>query len=354
MLDIKYYTTKEAKYEKTIVIINGIEDDKSHVFQRNESKVVWLYNEKIIENLENEKVNDIMLEIDEIKVQMDEKYYPETITVNDWSYIEINKNKGLYLIKFKYQYDYELWNKSFTIKEMGEKLKEYCRNKEEVSFEQDDEDTILNGFSLCCTLEDTFVTLGQAINSKINLIKNIFITVVEALDQNLKNRLDFEFSVNENIKVVCEQYLSYFIQFLRDIGIEAESKIITEPFKILFSVTPKDNKVGLEQIHAALDLYLEIPKYPELIYGEDIAVLQLQSNIDHLNSQLKLAKATIIAQEKTIETLEIIKYQHVIGDNISNEEGILNNLITVTEYEKNGFRVDLPKIIRSLKRKIYK
>jgi hypothetical protein len=40
------------------------------------------------------------------------------------------------------------------------------------------------------------------------------------------------------IKSACEQYLLYFAQFLRDLGIEAEAELKEEAGRVLFSVTP--------------------------------------------------------------------------------------------------------------------
>ena len=65
----------------------------------------------------------------------------------------------------------------------------------------------------------------------------------------------------------------------------------------------------------------------------EIAVLQLQSNISHLNSQLALAKATIIAQEKTIAALELISTEKIKNVDNKNEEKIFNGFLTVTEYK---------------------
>ena len=48
----------------------------------------------------------------------------------------------------------------------------------------------------------------------------------------------FEFP--DAVRVPCEQYLLYFAQFLRDLGVEASSELRHEVGMVLFSVTPTD------------------------------------------------------------------------------------------------------------------
>lgn len=114
---------------------------------------------------------------------------------------------------------------------------------------------------------------------------------------------------------------------------------------------PEDNRVAMEQIRNALDVYLELQKFQNEITGNDIAILQLQATVSHLNSQLALAKATLLAQEKTIQALELLSSKEILNDDKKNEEEILGGILKVTEFEKNGIEINFPQILRLLKRK---
>lgn len=344
------FCNDESKSKR--VKINGIYDEDSFV----SSGEVYIYNEEIIEVLEQEKIKDLSTKFKGVKVAMLKKYFPKSVTENDSSYIGLYFEKNNKIIKFDYEYHLEYWKNLYSIKEMGIQLKEVCSKINNVKFEENDEedkeyDSILNGFSLIFEIDDTSKSFSEEISAKLVKVKKIFEMAIDNLNKN-SNKLNFEFVVDDYIKVICEQYLLYFIQFLKDLGINAHSEITSEKFKIFFSVIPEDGSVAFEKIRDALDIYLELPKIQNDIVGKDIAILQLQATVSHLNSQLALSKATLLAQEKTIQALELLSTKQLIISDKKNEEDILGGLVKVTEYKKNGIKINLPEILRCLKRKI--
>ena len=93
--------------------------------------------------------------------------------------------------------------------------------------------------------------------------------------------------------VACEQYLLYFSQFLRDLGVEATADLKHEAGRLLFTVTPANTEEALENIQAALSVYLALPANPisDPSAEDDVEVQRLSANIDHLKGQLRLAQA---------------------------------------------------------------
>src|SRR6185369_100233 len=71
-----------------------------------------------------------------------------------------------------------------------------------------------------------------------------------------KDSLVTFFDFPEPFRSTCEQYLVYFIQFLEDLGILADSEIKSHAGSVMFSVTPRDGHSALVEIRKALDLYL--------------------------------------------------------------------------------------------------
>jgi hypothetical protein len=170
------------------------------------------------------------------------------------------------------------------------------------------------------------------------------------------------------IRIACEQYLLYFIQFLRDIGIEAEAELEQDDEHVLFSVSPKDGAEALERIKDALDAYLDLPNSPAVLAhaGSDVAVQQLRANVMHLQGQLALASAIIQAKDATIEALNIGHYRYkqlVYGTATetgsvspsasapADSEPLIHGAVELQKYEGKGFSIDLPNILRKLKRK---
>lgn len=173
-----------------------------------------------------------------------------------------------------------------------------------------------------------------------------------------------QFDFPEEVRVPCEQYLLYFSQFLRDLGVETETALTHEAGQVLFTVTPADKEQALDNIRAALDTYLHLPSNPvsESI-NESIAVQRLESNIFRLRGDLKLAAAEIQAKNATIQAHELtISIQkrllsgEIIIDSLKDvtpkpkdKEEMLGGTFAIKKYEGKGFDLDLPKIFRHFK-----
>lgn len=170
------------------------------------------------------------------------------------------------------------------------------------------------------------------------------------------------------IRSACEQYLLYFVQFLEDMGIKSYPELKDEGGKILFSITPKDDNSALATIRSALDFYLQFPRMPEfdvVAAGfSDVAVVQLKANVLHLQSQLELARAVLQAKDATIQSLNLAMFQQQLllsGSQAQkpepiallateDSEPIIGDTVHVTPYKGKLLKVDLPTILRRLKR----
>ncbi|WP_099469974.1 hypothetical protein [Konateibacter massiliensis] len=354
MIDVKYKRDESSKNEIERVIINGIYDKESY-HSKFLNNSVSIYNQEIINILLAEKTKELVKYFGQLSIPMDVKYYPTSISEHDWSDIILVKESDGIKLQFSFQYDTDEWKNTYSLNDFGEHMELFCNDDILIEYEQEDEEMIGNGFRLFKTIESIDNTYGDVIDKFSFEVNVLFEKVIDSLVKiHLQNSINFEFSVSNDIKIACEQYLTYFIQFLEDLGVQANSKISSESQKILFSVLPNDPDIALENIKEALDVYLQLPMYIDesnTLNKNDVAVLQLQSNISHLNSQLALAKATMIAQEKTIAALELISTEKIKNAENKNEEKILNGLLTITEYEKKCIKINIPEILRTLKRK---
>lgn len=228
------------------------------------------------------------------------------------------------------------------------------------------------------TLEDIpnasdFVEFGFTLNSKINFDKNIhdeYKRIMALIDNEIEkilkkneqeNNLTNIFTFPPEIRSACEQYLIYFSKFLEDLGIQVTSKLDSKEGTTLFTVIPKNSEEALSNIKELLDAYLKFPETNniEIISSNytDVSVQQLIANIYHLKSQLLLSNSIIQNKDATIESLKFTNYQQslIINSNSnSNEEKTLNGLVTLSEYEGKGFKINLAEIFRRLKREFKK
>lgn len=170
----------------------------------------------------------------------------------------------------------------------------------------------------------------------------------------------FEFPAS--VRAACEQYLLYFVQFLRDLGVEADAALTEDASRVLFSVVPRSGPEALEKVRAALDAYLALAENPgafDTPGPKDVAVQQLSANVLHLRSQLQLAAAVMSAKDAQIEALSFTnaQFRHYAlpvsaGPPPVDEEAVVEGVLSVTAYEAKGVRINLPEILRRLKRRL--
>jgi excisionase family DNA binding protein len=171
------------------------------------------------------------------------------------------------------------------------------------------------------------------------------------------------------VKTACEQYLLYFAQFLKDLGVEVEAKIEERASVVLFSVTPTDKSQALDNIREALEIYLRMPSAPNFDAAAsqfgDVAVSQLKANVLHLQSQLMLANATLEMRNAVIEArgVEIASLKEAIDlmglkpqdapDSRGNadKEPLVGDLVSVKKYNYKFLEIDFPRLLRRLRRR---
>lgn len=251
--------------------------------------------------------------------------------------------------------DFLDWNKSIDILTFRKLLQENLKNKEITL--HDDSDIIEEGFVLTSK-----VNFSKNINDEYRRILSTINIEIEKLS--LKNDQDKNsynitniFSFPPEVRSVCEQYLIYFSRFLEDLGIEVASKLDSQSETTIFTVIPKNSEEALSNIKELLNTYLKLPETNDIEIlssnYSDISVQQLIANVYHLKSQLMLSNSIIQNKDATIESLKFTNYQQNLilnSKSNQNEEKTLDGLVTLTEYEGKGFKINLAEIFRRLKR----
>lgn len=180
----------------------------------------------------------------------------------------------------------------------------------------------------------------------------------------------------KEVETYCEQYLTYFIQFLRDLGVDATSELKHEAGQVLFTVTPNNKHEALDNIRTALEIYLHLPSSP---IGNDpnseIAIQRLESQVLRFQSDLKLAAAelqaknatiqskdaTIEAQQLTINVQKALLHGEIFpppikqielgkkADKEEDREEFLGGTLAITTYKDKGIEVSWAKMFRHLR-----
>jgi hypothetical protein len=159
----------------------------------------------------------------------------------------------------------------------------------------------------------------------------------EIFDDNISTFFIFP----EELKIPCEQYLLYFAQFLQDLGINATSNLIEEAGKVLFSVTPTDDKEALDKIREALAVYLNLPSSP-IVYDESFAAMRLKAEIERLQSSQRITEMEFRVTQKALESQDkiilqqsvLLEQQAKVIEKITSKSIMIDSAENKEEFEK--------------------
>ncbi len=223
-------------------------------------------------------------------------------------------------------------------------------------------------------LELIWPTDCSTVADAIHYYEPVIQTVIELAEANLLARIRADtlvthFTFPTAIRVAAQQYLLYFARFLGDLGIRATFDLREKAASTLFSVTPLDGNDALERVRRALDVFLEIPRSPiaesALTQRTDPAGTELRLQIMHLTNQVEYAKAILQAKDATIEALSISNYRYrqvisrglgdldteILASAKKEEEELVPGVVSVKKYEVGPLVIDLPAMLRELKRR---
>jgi hypothetical protein len=262
------------------------------------------------------------------------------------------------------------WARPWSITAMVNTLRQVTSRDKDLSFHEGRKQPI-DAFGIRASLIPGPQNLEELVEMWRPRIEGVLRDTIAILSSSVsRDSLITFFDFPPPIKAVCQQYLVYFVQFLSDLGIEANAELRDIAHRVLFSVTPTEGAEALDRIRDALEMYLRLPSSPEFaIQAEnypDIAVRQLKANILHLNGQLEIAYAVLEARNAQIQALQLSTYRyqqllatqqqaariHLVpaGSSEADTEPLVEGVIDVIKYEGKGFTVNLPELLRRLKR----
>ncbi|WP_418302461.1 hypothetical protein [Lysinibacillus fusiformis] len=286
-------------------------------------------------------------------------------------------NKEIIQLNFKVaSWDLEKWKKPFSVEEFADAMEKTLLEYKDKGLKWELEDEIVsNGCNICCLDFKKSETIKTVVERNLPLIKEIMKKVdILLIEQSREDSLVSFFDFPEQVRVPCEQYLVYFVEFLKNIGIDSTTEISHQAGMVLFSVKPESKDTALEQIREALDIYLQLPNNFNTVSFMNMHLepkeQQLIANIQHLNGQLMLSNALVQTQDGIIQSqrFTIDQQQRFIdstilqqslllntkNDDSKDVEDILGGSISLTNLEGKGFQINLPSIYRWLREKIRK
>lgn len=229
-------------------------------------------------------------------------------------HISIEKEKEVFEIEFSLNFEFEHWKRPYSISEYVDVFDHALKssNHPEIRFEFDEESKA-SGLTMIFPVPSPHSSIESQLLIWSTTVNKFDEETTGFLESRLHNKsVVMHFDFPEEVRVPCEQYLLYFVQFLRDIGINTTAELHPQQVgQILFAVTPTNPNEALDKIRQALEIYIKLPSSPintsQDLMSNDIAVQRLVANINHLKGQLALAHATLQAKDATIEAQRVTR-----------------------------------------------
>jgi hypothetical protein len=339
--------------ENHSLLIDGVQDESTQIMTDVNTYQLHTSNLKLIENLRTWSIERLKeSQISMIRYDLNENEYFEQVI-----YLFISGKKD-WTIELGLYPKMRNWDKFYNLRDYVHEIENLCHG----DIQLDGVDELEEGYGIRLIIDDQLVTFGSYLDTLLTAFakieKEAEIKMYEKLN---KSTFISFFKFPTEYEVACKQYLIYFIEFLRDLGVEATSKLSTEQAKTVFMVKPIDKHLALETIKDLLSLYLGLPSINNIqtvdIVTQEVTIQKLISNIQFLHSQITLNNALIQTKNATIEALELSNYQlkSILNNNEnrnSDSEDIIGGIVSVEKFKKNGITIDLAEILRRIKQKL--
>lgn len=276
-------------------------------------------------------------------------------------------------IAFNFYFDPNTWKQLWSIRQYQEEFRWVIEREQPSGIRWASDEARVDGaggadrISLAFSVQDTATTIEAEARRHSGILTQLHeLTVMSLRSQLRQDSVVTYFNFPKEVRIPCEQYLLYFIQFLKDLGVEANAELQHEAGQVLFTVRPVDRQEALDMIRTALETYLQLPSNPisdSPGVEYEIAVQRLAANIDHLKGQLRLARAELRLADATIQTQQVA-ISRLLGDGVIGEslkditprpkdedkEYVLKDLIIIKRIEGKGFEINLPELFRKFRR----
>ena len=273
------------------------------------------------------------------------------------------------IVWYEVNFDSDEWKGSWSIADYVSEFKSIFEQEKVpgAEFITNDDEISSGGFRVMFPVTQPDMLMGEMISSCAKMMDDIDAAAQSSLMAKIDaDSLVVHFDFPEEVKVACEQYLLYFVQFLKDLGVEANAELQHEAGQVLFAVTPTNKEEALDKIRDALGTYLKLAASPvdvASVLSSDIEVQRLSANIQHLQGQLTLAHAILQSKDATIQLQQtnIEVQRRALGGEVlidsmkdvtpkpKDTEEVLGGLAEITKYEGKGFKLNLPEAFRRLR-----
>ncbi|OYD21301.1 hypothetical protein B6S09_16100 [Oceanimonas baumannii] len=275
--------------------------------------------------------------------------------------MEVGRKENKTFCKISTDYINSNWDERVNLKHFLKGFEKEVRRHDKYDVEMVLDESGEGGFLIISFFLPQDLVLKDSIDEACKFLSSCHNIVL--LGFNDEDAFISQFRFPKEYKSSFLQYLTYFGQFLEDLGISGDLSISDKADVTYLMFYPENKEMALGNITTALSAYLSIPDKDNvnLISCRDdlesqVRYQQLSSVVNHLKSQLELSRAVISLKEKEISLLEDrelkLKSNRLRGD-IKNYWEPFDG-VKITSYKGKCFEIDIPKIVNNIFGKLEK
>lgn len=375
MIEIRTETT-EAGRRVHRLLLDGMEvpSERGYLFVGHRGNVsATFFGDEDLHLLRRQRLSEIPREM--TSLNMDRRYPDRELDLRIHPTFTRTEVGAPVRLSFVFVFRAQRWKRPWSMGEMRDLMRKVLSTgeREGLTWSQAERPMPIPRFSVDVLEVDERATIGEL----LDIWHPPIVKLVSQIERDLAARarpdsLVALFDFPPEVRTPCEQYLLYFVEFLHDVGVEAQADVSHDAGRVLFSVTPQDGAHALDRIREALEAYLELPAASDLgdmaSFGADPRVQQLVANIQHLRGQLYLAGAALQLKNATIAQLSLgrgggshtaltgdvvqtsLKAIDVPGRLRDDVEEVIPGLVKLSEFKAKGVSINLAELYRRLRR----
>lgn len=281
-------------------------------------------------------------------LQMPINEYPNNLRLmiheyNDFlsGFLYIEPKKHHLKITMQFEHDVSKWNNPFTIDELNKSL---CDRLAEMNYVADDEEYFRIDVIFEISIQES-TTLAELIQNHSNKVKKI----IEEEKVRLAN-INFEetfikiFNFPDEYKNIYSQYLMWFGEFLKNLGINVNVTTQNNQGQTSLIVSPKDAPELLDEIEKQFYLYLQLPYVEvlppqrEMSIQEQHTFMAIRQQIQMLEMQVETKDSLLLNHNSTIASLNTtVARQADLIETQADKLTLVNALVDKDKWTKVPF-----------------
>lgn len=256
MIEIRSNETTPGFSSNHLMLVDGLPLDRQAVYVYGGGSRPFdatVRDRSVMPIIGNQTLNDIPKNLGRLVIDLDPVQRESDLRLR-FQFVRENGD-GDIVPRFTFVFRVHFWKRPWSMNELKETIRSQIEENSDqhIKWDRDRMPSALPNFSLLLEGIATDDTIADILADNEPRVRKLLTDAEHQLASHLKSdSLIAMFDFPAAVRAPCEQYLLYFVEFLRDLGVEAEANLQHDAGRVLFSISPRSGKEALDKIREAL------------------------------------------------------------------------------------------------------